>query len=483
MGIANVGKVGRHMETTKKGATLWGGRFDKPLAGDMLAFSTSLPVDWRLYREDIAGSLAHCRMLARQGIVAGAEADAICAGLEEVLAAIESGAIVPDAGRWEDVHSAVEDLLQERIGAVAGKLHTARSRNDQVATDVRLWCRGALDLLGEQLCRLQATLLDHAETHAATPMPGYTHLQRAQPVTFGHHLLAYVEMFSRDFARSRECRARVNVLPLGAAALAGAPYPLDRASVARELGFEAIAANSMDAVSDRDFVIEALHVCSLIMTHLSRLAAEVILWSTAEFDFVEIDDAYATGSSIMPQKKNPDAAELTRGKAGRVFGDLFAMLTLVEGLPLTYNRDLQEDKEALFDGVDTTAACLEIMDAVMGSLRVNTARLAEAAAGGFSTATDLADYLVKKGLPFREAHTVVGNIVRRCLDRGCGLGELTLEEYQEFSKHISTDVFEVNTVSGSLAARDIPGGTAPSRVKAAIETARARLGQDRAALT
>ena len=470
------------MEKNQEASTLWGGRFSKALAGDMLAFSTSLPVDWRLYREDIAGSLAHCRMLAKQGIIAQTEADTICSGLTGILEEIESGAVAPDMERWEDVHSAVEDLLQERIGSVAGKLHSARSRNDQVATDVRLWCRGALDALGRQLCQFQETLLNQAAAHAASAMPGYTHLQRAQPVTFGHHLLAYVEMFARDFARSRECRARVNVLPLGAAALAGAPYPLDREFVARELGFDAVAANSMDAVSDRDFVIEVLHVCSLIMVHLSRLAAEVILWSSAEFGFVEVDDAYATGSSIMPQKKNPDAAELTRGKAGRVFGDLFALLTLMEGLPLTYNRDLQEDKEALFDGVDTTAACLDIMNAVLATLRINTARMAEAAQGGFSTATDLADYLVRKGLPFREAHAVVGRIVRLCLEHGCDLADLSLEEYQEVSDRIAADVFAAITVEGSLAARDIPGGTAPSRVKAAVESARARLEQDWAAL-
>lgn len=470
------------MQNSEGASTLWGGRFTKALAGDMLAFSTSLPVDWRLYREDIAGSHAHCRMLAKQGIILPEEAEAICAGLTKVLEEIEAGTIAPDVERWEDVHSAIEDLLQERVGPVAGKLHTARSRNDQVATDVRLWSRGALDSLGRQLCQFQEALLDQAAAHAATAMPGYTHLQRAQPVTFGHHLLAYVEMFARDFTRSRECRTRVNVLPLGAAALAGAPYPLDRAFVARELGFAATAANSMDAVSDRDFAIEVVHVCSLIMVHLSRLAAEVILWSSAEFGFVELDDAYATGSSIMPQKKNPDAAELTRGKAGRVFGDLFALLTLMEGLPLTYNRDLQEDKEALFDGVDTTAACLDIMNGVLGTLRIIDARMADAAEGGFSTATDLADYLVRKGLPFREAHSVVGSIVRDCLERGCGLSDLPLAEYQKVSDRITADVFDAITVEGSLAARDTPGGTAPTQVKAAIDAARERLEEDRAAL-
>ena len=470
------------MESSESASTLWGGRFSKAMAGDLLAFSTSLPVDWRLYREDVAGSLAHCRMLAKQGIIAQDEADAICAGLTKVLAEIEAGAIAPDVDRWEDVHSAIEDLLQERVGAVAGKLHTARSRNDQVATDVRLWSRNALDLLGRQLCQFQQTLLDRAATHTDTGMPGYTHLQRAQPVTFGHHLLAYVEMFSRDFARSRECRARVNVLPLGAAALAGAPYPLDRDFVACELGFATIAANSMDAVSDRDFVIEVLHVCSLIMVHLSRLATEVILWSTDEFGFVELDDAYATGSSIMPQKKNPDAAELTRAKSGRVFGDLIAVLTLMEGLPLTYNRDLQEDKEALFDGMDTTAACLDIMNAVIATLTVNSARMAEAAQGGFATATDLADYLVRKGLAFREAHAVVGRIVRECLDRGCGLTDLALADYQEACDRIDADVFDAISVSGALAARDIPGGTAPKQVDTAIAAARKRLEQDCATL-
>ncbi len=471
------------MRKTEEASTLWGGRFTKPLAGDMLAFSTSLPVDWRLYREDIIGSQAHCRMLAKQGIITQEEADTICLGLTGIQDEIESGAVTPDMERWEDVHSAVEDLLQERVGPVAGKLHTARSRNDQVVTDVRIWCRGALDSLGQQLCQFQETLLDQAAAHATTAMPGYTHLQRAQPVTFGHHLLAYVEMLSRDFARSRECRTRVNVLPLGAAALAGAPYPLDREYVAQELGFATIAANSMDAVSDRDFVIEVLHVCSQIMVHLSRLASEVILWSSAEFGFVELDDAYATGSSIMPQKKNPDSAELTRGKAGRVFGDLFSLLTLMEGLPLTYNRDLQEDKEALFDGVDTTAVCLDIMNAVLDTLRVNTIRMGEAAQGGFSTATDLADYLVRKGLPFREAHAIVGSIVRLCLDRGCGLADLSLAEYQEACDRISAEVFDVISVAGSIAARDIPGGTAPAQVKAAINHARARLERDRAALS
>ena len=470
------------MASSKDPSTLWGGRFSKPLAGDMLAFSTSLPVDWRLYREDIVGSLAHCRMLAKQGIIAQAEAETICAGLDAILEEIEGGEITPDLARWEDVHSMVEDLLQERVGPVAGKLHTARSRNDQVATDVRLWCRNALDGLCRQLCAMQEALLGQAAMHAAAAMPGYTHLQRAQPVTLGHHLLAYVEMFARDFERSRECRARVNVLPLGAAALAGAPYPLDRDFVARELGFAAIAANSMDAVSDRDSAIETLHVCSQIMVHLSRLAAEVILWSSAEFGFVEVDDAYATGSSIMPQKKNPDAAELTRGKAGRVFGDLFAVLTLMEGLPLTYNRDLQEDKEALFDGVDTAAACLDIMTAVIESLHIEAARMSRAAQGGFSTATDLADYLVRKNVAFREAHAIVGSVVRVCLERNCGLADLSLAEYQELCDRIDEDVFAAIAVEGSLAARDIPGGTAPTRVKAAITAARSRLEQSRALL-
>ena len=451
---------------------LWGGRFSRPTDQEVEVFTASISFDRRLYRQDILGSAAHCRMLARQGIIAWDEAAAILGGLREVLAELD-GDRLPLGPELEDIHMAVEARLREKLGDVAGKLHTARSRNDQVALDLRLFVREAIVATVEALGDLQGALLDLAERYSDAVMPGYTHLQRAQPVLLAHHLLAYFEMLQRDVERFRDCYRRVDVLPLGSGALAGLPYPLDRESVARELGFAAISANSMDAVCDRDFVVEYLSAASLAMAHLSRLSEEIVLWTTAEFGYLELDDAFATGSSIMPQKKNPDVAELVRGKTGRVYGSLLALLTVLKGLPLTYNRDLQEDKEALFDAVDTLLGSLRCLTPMLRTARVHTARLREAAGESFSLATDLADYLVRRGLPFREAHGVVGRLVAYCLDQGRDLRQLSLEEYRQFSPRFDETVYSV-TVDSSVAARDVPGGTAPNRVMAALAEARER---------
>jgi len=461
----------------RRTAKAWGGRFEEETDPAVEAYTASIHVDRRLYREDIAGSIAHARMLAQQGIIPAADADAIVRGLEEIRQEIESGRFVFRAD-LEDIHMNVEGRLEEKIGEAAGRLHTARSRNDQVATDLRLYAVGAIDRVVDALRSLQASLLDLAEANRRAVMPGYTHLQRAQPVLFAHHLLAYFEMFDRDAARFLDCRRRTNVLPLGSGALAGAPYPLDRAGVAAELGFAAISENSIDAVSDRDFVVEFLAAAALCMAHLSRLAEEIVLWSSAEFGFVRLPDAFATGSSIMPQKKNPDVAELARGRTGKVYGALVAALTLLKGTPLAYNRDLQEDKPAFFEAEDTLLSTLDVFARMLPKLEVDVRRMRRAAAANYSLATDLADYLVRKGLPFRQAHEAVGHLVREAEQADKPLEKLSLAEYRRASPLFDEDVLRLD-LRASLASRDIPGGTAPRRVAAALRRARTRLDRSR----
>ncbi|MEW6726435.1 MAG: argininosuccinate lyase [Bacillota bacterium] len=453
---------------------LWGGRFQKRADRLMEEFHSSLSFDRRLYRHDIAGSVAHSRMLGRIGVLSAAEAEMVEKGLAAVLKDIEDGR-VEFSSETEDIHSLVERELVKKIGDLGKKLHTGRSRNDQVALDVRMYLKDEIRAVQQLLRELQETILDAAEDHVDTVMPGYTHMQRAQPVTFAHHLMAYFEMFQGDRERLEGCFQRTDVMPLGAGALAGTVFPLDREFVARELGFAAIAENSMDAVSNRDFAVEFCAAASLIMMHLSRFCEEIVLWSSAEFAFVEVDDAYATGSSIMPQKKNPDAAELIRGKTGRVYGDLMTLLTLMKGLPLTYNKDMQEDKEALFDAVDTVKKCLMVFTPMLKTLKVNRERMAEAARGGFTNATDLADYLVRRGVPFREAHEIVGRIVLYCLAEGKDLEGLALEEYRRFASVFAEDVYEAVNLETVLAARRLRGGPAPETVRSAIAKARERI--------
>ena len=453
---------------------LWGGRFTAATDRFVEEFSASVSFDRRLYRHDIEASIAHANMLGHVGVLTEEECRAIVAGLEEIRVDIERGDFAWLV-EFEDVHLNIEARLTERIGEAGKKLHTGRSRNDQVATDIRLYLREQIDGIRAQLQRLQGVLLDIAEHEADTIMPGFTHLQVAQPITFGHHMMAWFEMLSRDDARLADCRRRTNVLPLGAAALAGTSYPIDRAFTARLLGFDAVAANSLDAVSDRDFAIEFVAAGALVMTHLSRFAEELILWSSAQFDFVELSDSFCTGSSIMPQKKNPDIPELVRGKTGRVNGALIALLTLMKGQPLAYNKDNQEDKEPLFDTVDTVHASLRVFADMLPHMQVKREHLRAAAASGFSTATDLADYLVRKGVAFRDAHEIVGKVVRLCIDEGRRLDELDVEELRGFSAAIDSDVFTVLTLEGSVAARRHPGGTAPEQVRNAVRAAREKL--------
>ncbi len=452
----------------------WAGRFSAPTDAFVEAFTASVDFDRRLYRYDIRGSIAHATMLARQGILSEAERDAIVAGLEAVRARIDAGQF-----QWsiplEDVHMNVESALTEAIGNAGKRLHTGRSRNDQVATDVRLWLRDEIDAIRSEIVRLQGALLDLAEREADTVMPGFTHLQVAQPITFGHHMMAWFEMLERDRERLADCRGRVNVMPLGAAALAGTTYPIDRSYTAELLGFDRAAENSLDAVSDRDFAIEFTAAAAILMMHLSRFSEELILWSSAQFGFVELSDSFCTGSSIMPQKKNPDVPELVRGKSGRIFGHLMGLLTLMKGQPLAYNKDNQEDKEPLFDTVDNLKGCLKVYADMMGHLSCKRERMRAAAAQGFSTATDLADYLVRKGIPFRDAHEIVGKAVALGVREGRDLSDLTPEELQGFSERIGPDVYEVLTLDGSVAARDHLGGTAPAQVRAAVARGRERL--------
>jgi argininosuccinate lyase len=456
----------------------WSGRFSEPVADLVQRYTASVQFDQRLAAQDIRGSLAHARMLHAVGVISAADLAAIESGMQKISAEIAAGKFA-----WkrelEDVHLNLEHRLTELVGDAGKRLHTARSRNDQVATDVRLWLRDEIDSINGLLRDLQNVLVDTAERYAATPMPGYTHLQVAQPVTFGHHLLAYYEMFGRDAARLTDCRKRVNQLPLGAAALAGNTYPVDRSMVARELGFDGICANSLDAVSDRDFAVEFAACAALIMTHVSRLAEEMVWWMNPRFGFIDLPDRYCTGSSIMPQKKNPDVAELARGKTGRVNGHLVALLTLMKGQPLAYNRDNQEDKEPLFDTVDTVRDTLRIFADMIGGIEAKPEAMREALGQGHATATDLADYLVKRGLPFRDAHAVVAQTVRYAEAQGRDLAALKLPELQKFSANIGEDVFQILSIEGSLASRAHAGGTAPDAVRAAIRQARLDLAQAR----
>ena len=458
-------------------AKLWGGRFQKETDTLVEDFHSSISFDQRLYKYDIKGSIAHARMLGRIGVLPSKEADAIIRGLEEVLADIEAGR-VEFSVEAEDIHMNVEQLLTDKIGELGKKLHTARSRNDQVALDIRMYLKDEIDMIIILLRGLQLSLLDLAEKHICTVMPGYTHLQRAQPVTYGHHLMAYCEMFRRDQERLIDCRTRTDVMPLGAGALAGTTFSLDRAFVAEQLGFNAVTENSLDAVSDRDFAVEFTAAASLIMVHLSRFCEEIILWSSAEFAFIELDDAYSTGSSMMPQKKNPDVAELIRGKSGRVFGDLQALLTMLKGLPLAYNKDMQEDKEALFDAVDTVKKCLIIFKPMLETIRVMKNIMAEAARGGFTNATDLADYLVRRGVSFREAHEISGKAVLYCLEKGLTLDGMSITEFKKFSPLVEEDVYKAIDIKQCVEARKVPGGPAPEKVAETIARARQRLAGD-----
>ena len=465
-------------EDPKSGAAApgqaWSGRFAEPFDELTQRYTASVSFDHRLAQFDIQGSLAHARMLQRCGILPAADLEAIERGMAQVAAEIREGRFEWSLAR-EDVHLNIEHRLTALVGDAGKRLHTARSRNDQVATDVRLWLRAEIDHIAGLLRRVRERLLDMAEAHAATVMPGFTHLQVAQPVTFGHHLMAYFEMFTRDAERLADCRKRVNRLPLGAAALAGTSFPIDRVSVARELGFDGVIENSLDAVSDRDFAIEFLAAAAIAMAHVSRLSEELVLWMNPRFGFVEIADRFCTGSSIMPQKKNPDVPELMRGKTGRVYGALVTLLTLVKAQPLAYNKDNQEDKEPLFDTADTLADTFTILAELLGGVTPRPDRMRAALAEGFATATDLADYLVRKGVAFRDAHEIVARAVREAEIAGVDLAALSVGQLKAFSPLVEPDVFEVLTPEGSAASRKHVGGTAPEAVRAAICRARARL--------
>ena len=453
----------------------WSALFSEPMSALVQRYTASVGFDRRLWRADIDGSLAHAEMLAAQGILSAEDHAAIQRGMAQIAEEIESGRF-----DWklelEDVHLNIEARLTQLVGDAGKRLHTGRSRNDQVATDVRLWLRGQIDQTLGLLVQLQRALVDAAEPHAETILPGFTHLQVAQPVSFGHHLLAYVEMFARDAERFAELRSRTNRLPLGAAALAGTSYPLDRARVARTLGFEAVCQNSLDAVSDRDFAIEFTSAATLVMLHVSRLSEELILWMSQAFGFIDLADRYCTGSSIMPQKRNPDVPELARGKTGRVVGHLMGLITLMKGQPLAYNKDNQEDKEPLFDTVDTLQDTLRIFAELVTGIRVKPEAMERAALRGYATATDLADYLVKKGLPFRDAHEVVAHAVKQAMARDMDLAALPLAELQAIHPSIGNDVQAALTLRGSLEARQVEGGTAPAQVRAQVARHRARLG-------
>lgn len=451
----------------------WSGRFSEPVSELVKRYTASVTFDQRMWRQDISGSLAHAKMLAKQNIIKADDLSAIERGMAQISEEIESGIFLWSLDA-EDVHLNIERRLTDLVGDAGKRLHTGRSRNDQVATDIRLWLRDRIDEIDGLLRNLQFALLTMAEAHAATPMPGFTHLQVAQPVTFGHHLLAYVEMLGRDRERLADCRKRTNRLPLGAAALAGTTFPIDREFVALQLGFDAVCENSLDAVSDRDFAIEFCAAGALIMTHISRFSEELILWMSPRVGFIDLADRFCTGSSIMPQKKNPDVPELARGKTGRVYGHLVGLLTLMKGQALAYNKDNQEDKEPLFDTTDTLVDTLRIFADMVSGVRVKPENMAAALRQGYATATDLADYLVKRGLPFRDAHEAVALATRACEARGCDLADLSLDELRNFSPLVSSDVFAVLTVEGSLAARNHIGGTAPNQVRAAISRARAR---------
>ena len=447
---------------------LWGGRFSKSTDAAVDDFNSSIRFDSRMYKQDIKGSQAHAKMLGKQGIIPQADSELIVKTLDEILADIEDGKVefTIDA---EDIHMNIETILISRIGDVGKRLHTGRSRNDQVALDNKLSLRDESEELTAMLEALQKTILSLAEENLNTIMPGYTHLQKAQPITFAHHIMAYYEMFSRDLSRLADWRTRMNIMPLGSGALAGTTYPLDRPFVADLLGFDGITQNSIDGVSDRDFICEFAFVLSMIMVHLSRFSEEIILWSSNEFGFVTLDDAYSTGSSIMPQKKNPDIAELARGKSGRVFGSLMGLLTMLKGLPLAYNKDMQEDKEQIFDALDTVKMCLPVFGGMLATMKINKAAMLEGAKGGFTNATDVADYLVKKGLPFRDAHAVVGRMVAYCLDTNKVIDALSMDEFKEFSELFDQDIYTAISLETCVNLRKIPGGPAMETMKAVID--------------
>ncbi len=450
---------------------LWDGRFSKstdPMVDD---FHSSIRFDCRMYRQDIQGSMAHVKMLGECNIIPMEDAMLIHRTLGEILSDIENGKVTFETGA-EDIHMNIEKILIDRIGDVGKRLHTGRSRNDQVALDIRMLLREESLLIQSMLKELAKGLIDMAEKHLFTIMPGYTHLQRAQPITLAHHLMAYVQMFLRDLERLSDGNKRMNVMPLGSGALAGTTYPLNRALVASELGFDRITENSLDGVSDRDFVIELASILSILMMHLSRFCEEIILWSSHEFSFIELDDAFSTGSSIMPQKKNPDVAELVRGKTGRVYGNLMALLTVMKGLPLAYNKDMQEDKEAIFDSVDTVKMCLPVFTQMVFTMKVKEDRMLMAAKGGFTNATDIADYLVKKGVPFRDSHGIIGRMVAYCIENSKNIDDLSLNELKTFSEKIEEDVYQAIALETCVNDRKLPGGPAAESVKASIQTVR-----------
>ena len=449
---------------------LWGGRFRKSTDKKVDDFNSSIRFDKRMYRQDIRGSIAHANMLGKQGIIPKEDADAIVNELKNILNDIEEGKVefLVDA---EDIHMNIEKILTDRIGEAGKRLHTGRSRNDQVALDIRMYLMDETADIEEMLIETMKTFVWLAKQHEKTIMPGYTHLQKAQPVTFAHHCMAYYEMFKRDYARLKDCRKRTNVMPLGSGALAGTTYPLDREYVAEMLGFDAVTMNSLDGVSDRDFVLERAGCLSIIMMHLSRFSEELILWSSNEFSFVEMDDAYSTGSSIMPQKKNPDVAELIRGKSGRVYGNLMGLLTMMKGIPLAYNKDMQEDKEQIFDSIDTVKLCLPVFCDMIRTMKVNTEKMYEGAKGGFTNATDAADYLVKKGLPFRDAHAVIGNMVFYCIENNKAILDLSMEEMKQFSDIIEDDIYDAVSLERCVDDRNVIGGPAAKVTEKAIRKA------------
>lgn len=455
---------------------LWGGRFQKATDAKVDDFNSSIRFDYKMYRQDIKGSIAHSKMLGKQGIISESDSRAIATALEEILSDIEAGKVefLVDA---EDIHMNIEKLLTEKIGDAGKRLHTARSRNDQVALDIRMYLTDEMNEIKAMLVSLEKTLISLAENNLETVMPGYTHLQKAQPITFAHYVMAYGEMFLRDIDRLTDCKKRTNVMPLGSGALATTTYPIDREFVARELGFDGVTRNSLDGVSDRDFVIELAGVLSIIMMHLSRFSEELILWSTNEFSFVEMDDSYSTGSSIMPQKKNPDVAELIRGKAGRVYGHLIGLLTVMKGLPLAYNKDMQEDKEAIFDAVDTVKLCIPVFEGMVSTMKINSKAMREGASGGFTNATDGADYLVKKGMPFRDAHAVIGKLVFYAISRDKSLEELSIDEFKLFSDMFENDVYDAISVETCVSCRNVIGGPAKEAMQKTIASAKEALAK------
>ena len=453
---------------------LWGGRFQKATDAKVDDFNSSIRFDYKMYKQDIKGSIAHSKMLGRQGIIPENDSRLIASALKDILADIEAGKVefLVDA---EDIHMNIEKLLTDRIGDAGKRLHTARSRNDQVALDIRMYLMDEMSEIKAMLVSLENTLITLAQNNLETVMPGYTHMQKAQPITFAHHVMAYAEMFLRDIDRLNDCRKRTDFMPLGSGALATTTYPIDREFVAGELGFSKVTRNSLDGVSDRDFAIELAGVLSIIMMHLSRFSEELIIWSTNEFSFVEMDDSYSTGSSIMPQKKNPDVAELIRGKAGRVYGHLIGLLTVMKGLPLAYNKDMQEDKEAIFDAIDTVKLCLPVFEGMVSTMKINSIAMRKGASGGFTNATDGADYLVKKGMPFRDAHAVIGKLVFYAISKDKSLEELTLDEFKQFSDSFDEDVYEAISVETCVSCRNIIGGPAKEAMQKTIEQAKAVL--------